>query len=49
LKEARNAGCDTLGGLEMLATQAQLQFNLWTGKTPPASLMYDAGLAALSR
>jgi len=49
LKEARDAGCDTLGGLEMLATQAQLQFNLWTGKTPPASLMYDAGLAALSR
>lgn len=48
LKEARKAGCETLGGLEMLVTQAQLQFQLWTGKFPPAALMYDAGLAALS-
>ena len=48
LKEARRAGCDTLGGLEMLATQARLQFQLWTGKLPATSLMYDAGLAALS-
>jgi len=48
LKEARRAGCDTLGGLEMLVTQARLQFELWTGKLPASSLMYDAGLAALS-
>jgi len=48
LKEARHAGCDTLGGLEMLVTQARLQFELWTGKLPAISLMYDAGLAALS-
>ncbi|HEY3582610.1 MAG TPA: hypothetical protein VGK82_18785, partial [Pyrinomonadaceae bacterium] len=47
LKEAREAGCETLGGLEMLATQAELQFELWTGKSPATSLMYDAGLAAL--
>jgi 3-dehydroquinate dehydratase/shikimate dehydrogenase len=47
LKEAREAGCDTLGGLEMLAAQAQLQFELWTRKTPASRLMYDAGLAAL--
>lgn len=47
LKEAREAGCETLGGLEMLATQAELQFQLWTGKSPATSLMYDAGLAAL--
>jgi shikimate dehydrogenase len=47
LKEAREAGCQTLGGLEMLATQAELQFQLWTGKSPATSLMYDAGLAAL--
>jgi 3-dehydroquinate dehydratase/shikimate dehydrogenase len=48
LKEARKAGCETLGGLEMLAAQARLQFQLWTGRMPSAALMYDAGLAALS-
>jgi shikimate dehydrogenase len=47
LKQARLAGCDTLGGLSMLAAQADVQFKLWTGKTPPNRLMYDAGLAAL--
>lgn len=48
LKEARAAGCDTLGGLEMLVAQARLQFELWTGKTPSATLMYDTAAAALS-
>jgi len=32
LREARDAGCETLGGLEMLVAQARLQFELWTGK-----------------
>jgi 3-dehydroquinate dehydratase/shikimate dehydrogenase len=32
LREAREAGCETLGGLEMLVAQAALQFELWTGK-----------------
>jgi 3-dehydroquinate dehydratase/shikimate dehydrogenase len=32
LREARAAGCETLGGLEMLVAQAGLQFELWTGK-----------------
>ena len=32
LREARKAGCDTIGGLEMLVAQAKLQFELWTGK-----------------
>ncbi|HEU4835705.1 MAG TPA: shikimate dehydrogenase [Pyrinomonadaceae bacterium] len=30
LREAREAGCETLGGLEMLVAQARLQFELWT-------------------
>ena len=47
LKEGRAAGCQTLGGLKMLVAQARLQFELWTGKTPPASVMYDAATAAL--
>lgn len=47
LKQAREAGCETLGGVEMLVAQARLQFELWTGHTPASSVMYDAGLAAL--
>ena len=31
LREAREAGCRTLGGLDMLVSQAKLQFELWTG------------------
>ena len=32
LRDAREAGCETLGGLEMLVAQAKIQFELWTGK-----------------
>ena len=32
LQEAQKAGCQTLGGMEMLVAQAGLQFELWTGK-----------------
>jgi 3-dehydroquinate dehydratase/shikimate dehydrogenase len=35
LREAREAGCQTLGGLEMLVAQARIQFELWTGKFSP--------------
>lgn len=31
MREARTAGCETLGGLDMLVSQAKLQFELWTG------------------
>jgi 3-dehydroquinate dehydratase / shikimate dehydrogenase len=31
LREALEAGCETLGGFEMLVAQAGLQFELWTG------------------
>lgn len=48
LREARNAGCQTLGGLEMLVAQAQLQFKLWTGQEAPASVTHGAALRALS-
>jgi 3-dehydroquinate dehydratase/shikimate dehydrogenase len=48
LREARAAGCQTLGGLEMLVAQAKLQFELWTGKKISSSLMYEAGAAALN-
>src|SRR6185437_1024210 len=32
LLEAKEAGCETLGGLEMLIAQAEKQFKLWTGE-----------------
>jgi shikimate dehydrogenase len=32
MKDAREAGCEILGGLEMLVAQAKLQFALWTAK-----------------
>jgi len=49
LREARSAGCQTLGGLEMLVAQAQLQFKLWTGKAAPASVMHSAAVRALAQ
>lgn len=49
LKEGRQAGCDTLGGLPMLVAQACKQFELWTGKTPATNVMYDAATAALGQ
>lgn len=47
LNEARRAGCETLRGLKMLVSQARLQFELWTGKTPAVGVMHDAAAAAL--
>ena len=47
LKDAREAGCQTLGGLEMLVSQAKIQFELWTGKNPSDAVMYDAALTGL--
>ena len=47
LKGAREAGCQTLGGLEMLVAQAKIQFELWTGKNPSEAVMYDSALTGL--
>jgi shikimate dehydrogenase len=49
LREARQAGCRTLGGLAMLVSQATEQFRLWTGDLAPEDVMYEAGLKALRR
>ena len=48
LREARAAGCDTLGGLEMLVAQAAAQFEIWTGRVPSRRLMLDAARARLA-
>lgn len=37
LSEARQAGCETLGGIQMLLAQAAEQFKLWIGKEPDMS------------
>ena len=42
LADARAAGCMTIGGLEMLVAQAERQFELWTGRTPPPGLFQQA-------
>jgi shikimate 5-dehydrogenase len=49
LCEAAAAGCETLGGLEMLVAQAQRQFQLWTGRLPDAGVMRAAAERALTR
>lgn len=42
LLDAKAAGCQTLGGLEMLVGQAVEQFRLWTGVEPPIDVMRQA-------
>lgn len=42
LRDARKAGCQTLGGLAMLVGQAAEQFRLWTGLDASAELMLAA-------
>jgi shikimate dehydrogenase len=49
MNEGRAAGCEVLGGLEMLVAQAQLQFKIWTNTTIPLDLMHEAGLSALKK
>jgi len=44
LGEARNAGCQIIGGLEMLIAQAVAQFEAWTGMEAPAQTMKSAAL-----
>jgi 3-dehydroquinate dehydratase/shikimate dehydrogenase len=48
LREARDAGCETLGGLEMLIAQAVEQFKLWTGREPDREVMRAAAINVLA-
>lgn len=48
LREATRAGCETIGGLEMLVGQAQEQSEWWTGVRPPATVMREAALKRLA-
>ena len=42
LKDAKTAGCKTLGGIEMLIAQAGEQFKLWIGEEAPIDVMWQA-------
>jgi 3-dehydroquinate dehydratase/shikimate dehydrogenase len=48
MREARLAGCEALGGLEMLIAQAVAQFQLWIGKQPDVAAMRQAAERALT-
>jgi 3-dehydroquinate dehydratase/shikimate dehydrogenase len=47
LREAAAAGCRTIGGLAMLAAQAERQFEWWTGRRAPAHLFGEAAAGRL--
>jgi shikimate dehydrogenase len=42
IREAREAGCQTLDGLPMLIAQAERQFEWWTGRPPTPGVMLNA-------
>lgn len=44
IREARQVGCKTILGLDLLLAQAALQFELWTGQPAPVALMHAAAL-----
>ena len=49
LAEARVAGCETIGGLDMLIGQAVEQFRRWTKLDPPPDIMKKAAMLALEQ
>lgn len=48
LRDAEAAGCRTVGGLDMLAAQAERQFEWWCGARPAPGLFLNAARAALA-
>ena len=46
MRDAAAAGCEVIGGLEMLVAQAERQFEIWTGQRPPAGLFGAAAQRA---
>jgi shikimate 5-dehydrogenase len=47
LKEAREAGAQTMNGMMMLVFQGALAFEIWTGKKPDVNVMANAVLKEL--
>lgn len=48
LRDAEAAGCQTIGGLEMLVEQGALAFELWAGQPAPRDVMSGAAAGALA-
>ena len=48
MRAAESAGCEAIGGLEMLVAQAERQFEIWTDRRPPAGLFTQAAKQALA-
>lgn len=49
LRDAAAAGCETIGGLDMLVEQAALQFEWWTGCSPDRQAMRAAATSRLAQ
>jgi shikimate dehydrogenase len=49
LKEAGAAGTKTIGGVEMLAWQGALAFEMWTGQEAPIDLMREEAIKTLEK
>ncbi len=47
LRDAKEAGCATVSGVEMFLNQAAAQFELWTGEPAPVEAMREALMAQL--
>ncbi len=48
LREAVQAGCETIDGLAMLQFQAAVQLKIWTGEQPPSDVLRQALLDELA-
>ncbi len=49
LSQAQKAGARTIGGLDMLAWQGALSFEIWTGRRAPLDVMRRAAAKAVKR
>jgi len=49
LREAARAGCQVVGGLEMLLFQGAAQFEIWTGQEAPLAAMRGALLGRINK
>ena len=48
IKEAKEAGCIAISGVELFINQAAAQFELWTGKPAPIDEMREVVIEKLS-
>jgi 3-dehydroquinate dehydratase/shikimate dehydrogenase len=48
LRDAAQAGCETIGGLDMLVAQAEEQFRYWHGEAPAPGVMREAAARRLA-